>query len=237
MALRGIDPYSASSGSWTRMMPPASLTALIPTDPSEPAPERTMAKSSPRCAASERKNKINRRALPARLLELSGRQMVIGREKLTIGRDDVDVARFKSNTAGDLRHRHSRASRKNAGQLALVLRIEMHDNNEGGVDILRETFEEHLQSVNASRGRSDADRRKSLAGFLRAPPSVARLVHRRSQTLRSDAPGSMGAAARPCELSFQLIGHLAGRPLIPLSPYSARMTPTILKVVLRNSDR
>jgi len=56
-ALRGIDPYSASSGSWTRMIPPASLTALMPTDPSEPAPEKTMAKLSPPSAASERKKR------------------------------------------------------------------------------------------------------------------------------------------------------------------------------------
>ena len=47
IALRGIDGYSASSGSCTRMMPPASLTALAPTAPSEPAPVRMMAKPSP----------------------------------------------------------------------------------------------------------------------------------------------------------------------------------------------
>jgi hypothetical protein len=47
MALRGIEEYSASFGSCTRMVPPASLTARTPMAPSEPAPLRTTAKPSP----------------------------------------------------------------------------------------------------------------------------------------------------------------------------------------------
>ena len=38
----------------------------------------------------------------------------------------------------------------------------MHDNNEGGVDIVGEAFKKHLQGVNASGGRPDANRRKPL---------------------------------------------------------------------------
>ncbi len=63
--------------------------------------------------------------------------MVIVGEKLPIGRNDVNVTRLDRHTAGNLSHRHSSARSKNAGKLALVLRIEMHDNNEGGVDIIR----------------------------------------------------------------------------------------------------
>ena len=154
-------------------MPPASLTALMPTDPSEPAPERTMAKSSPCSAASDRKEKIDRRALPARLVELGDRQMLIGRQQLPIGRNDIDVARFNGRAAGNLGHRHSGPSGENAGKLALVRRIEMHDNNESGVDVVRQAFEKHLQGVDASGGCSDADRRKPLGDNS----SLGHLVH------------------------------------------------------------
>ena len=40
----------------------------------------------------------------------------------------------------------------------------MQDNNEGGVDIIRQAFEKRLQRVNASGGRPDANRRKPLRG-------------------------------------------------------------------------
>jgi hypothetical protein len=55
IALRGMDEYSASSGSCTRMMPPASLTARTPMAPSEPAPLRMIAKPLPRRSVAERK--------------------------------------------------------------------------------------------------------------------------------------------------------------------------------------
>jgi hypothetical protein len=44
-------------GSWTRMMPPDSLTARTPVAPSEPAPLRITAKPSPSCSATDRKNR------------------------------------------------------------------------------------------------------------------------------------------------------------------------------------
>ena len=56
IALRGIEGCSASSGSWTKIIPPPSLTARTPSAPSEPAPLRMMAKPSPRRSDNERKN-------------------------------------------------------------------------------------------------------------------------------------------------------------------------------------
>ena len=56
IALRGIEEYSASEGSCTRMMPPDSLMARTPSDPSLPAPLRMMAKPSSSRSATDRKN-------------------------------------------------------------------------------------------------------------------------------------------------------------------------------------
>ena len=60
IALRGIEAYSASLGSCTRMMPPASLTALTPMAPSEPAPVRMMAKPSPRLFGQRAEKQVYR---------------------------------------------------------------------------------------------------------------------------------------------------------------------------------
>ena len=46
----------------------------------------------------------------------------------------------------------------------------MQDNNEGGVDIIRQAFEKHLQGVDATGGRPDANCRK--AGRLVARSSL-----------------------------------------------------------------
>ena len=56
----------------------------------------------------------------------------------------------------------------------------MHDNNEGGVDIVWKTLEKHLQGAHASGGRPDPYRWKSLGG-LGAGRSIADLVHLTSQ--------------------------------------------------------
>lgn len=56
IAFCGMELKVASVGSCTMMTPPASLTAVTPSEPSAPAPDRTIATPSPRAAATERKN-------------------------------------------------------------------------------------------------------------------------------------------------------------------------------------
>ena len=99
--------------------------------------------------------------------------MMVGSTQLPIGRNDIDMTWFNGRAAGNLGHRHSRPSGENAGKLALVRRIEMHDNNESGVNVVRHAFEKHLQGVNASGGCSDANRRKPLGDNS----SLGHLVH------------------------------------------------------------
>ena len=48
----------------------------------------------------------------------------------------------------------------------------MQDNNEGGVDIIRQALEKHLQGVDASGRRSDANGRKPLPGRSLARSSL-----------------------------------------------------------------
>ncbi len=133
----------------------------MPTDPSEPAPERTIAKSSPRCAASERKKDRSAR-LPTRLVELGNREVLIDDQELPVGRDNVDMARLERNASGHLGHRHARSSRKDVRQFALVLGVKMNDDYERRLDIIVQTLEKRLQRMHSFRGGSDADGRETL---------------------------------------------------------------------------
>ena len=76
--------------------------------------------------------------------------MLVGHQKLPIGRNDINVARFKRHEPGNLGDRHSRASGQNAGKLALATGVEMHDDNERRLDIVGQAFEKHLQGVDAA---------------------------------------------------------------------------------------
>ena len=78
--------------------------------------------------------------MPARFVEFGDRQMLIRYEKLPVRRDDIDVAGLKANAPRNLSHRHPRPRSENVGKLALVRRIEMHDDNESSVDIVRQAF-------------------------------------------------------------------------------------------------
>jgi hypothetical protein len=102
--------------------------------------------------------------------------MMVGDDELPVGWNDIDMTRFKAHAASDLSHLHSSPSREDVGKFALVRRIEMYDNNEGRVDIIRQTFEKHLQGVNTASRRSDADGRKSL-GCSATSHFLAYIVH------------------------------------------------------------
>jgi len=95
IALRGIDGYSASMGSWTRISPPFSLTARTPTAPSDPPPLRTTAKPSLCCSAMDLKTSRSVRA--ARVaLKVCGGDILAGNEQLPVGWDDIDGVGFSN---------------------------------------------------------------------------------------------------------------------------------------------
>ncbi len=133
---------------------------------------------------------VYRRPLPARFVEFGERQVLVGEEKLPVRRDDVDVPGFEAGAPGDLGDRHPGAGRENGRQLALMRRIEMHDNDKGRVDVVRQDLEEALQRVYAARGCADAHRRKSPQRPLAAPCSrlPGRFVVRRHRDPRDSAP-------------------------------------------------
>jgi hypothetical protein len=208
IALRGIDPYSASSGSWTRMMPPASLTVLMPTEPSDPAPERTIAKSSPPCAASDRKKRsIGARCHRGSSNSASARCWSVTRS----WRLGIDAARLETDASGHLGHRHAGSSRKDIRQFALVLGVEVDDDNKRRIDVVRQSREKHLQRMNAPCRRSDADGREALGGlfsrcFLRVRGRLTVVVHWQPSYARGGP--SPGRAASDLKHRFDWLNHL-----------------------------
>ena len=53
----------------------------------------------------------------------------------------------------------------------------MNDHNKCGIHVIRQTFEKPLERLDATRGCSDADGRKSLSGFP-ARTFLPYIVHR-----------------------------------------------------------
>ena len=109
---------------------------------------------------------IDRRAPPARFVELGDVEVLVLDPQLSVRRNHVNMAWEELLPSGDLRHRHFGSRRQNARQLALVFRIEMDDHDEGRIDLVRQALEEHLERPDAARRRPDADRREPSRGGL-----------------------------------------------------------------------
>jgi hypothetical protein len=150
--------------------------------------------------------------------------MMIGRAKLPVWRDHINMARFHRRQARNLGHRHFRPRGENIGKLALALRIEMHHNNERCVDVGRKTFEKHLQRVDAAGGRSNAHGREAFPCRLPArSPFVFRktgplfiIAHLGTERLARDARSWLHpSVARPNSL-----GHRGCKRLIRTDSHS-----------------
>ncbi len=93
---------------------------------------------------------IDRGSLPAGLLELGKRKVLIGNGHLPVGRDHIDMLCFELNPIRYLGDGHLRPGREDGGQLALMRRVKMDDDNEGRVDVVRQVLEKLLQGVHAA---------------------------------------------------------------------------------------
>ena len=100
------------------------------------------------------------------------------------------MARLERHSADDLGYRHLSSRGENIGKFALMPRIKMNDNNKSGIDVIGQTFEKHLQGLDPTRGRSNADGWKSLNGFP-ARTFLPHIVHSIS------CPGEMRIAMMP----------------------------------------
>src|SRR5581483_4841195 len=128
MALRGIDGYSASAGSCTRMMPPLSFT--------------THADHAVRTGAAENDGKavaellgdgaeklVDRQPPPVRLVKAQRHDLMIGHFQPAVGRDHIDVVGLDASPVSDLRNRHPGVGRQYVRHFAAVLGIEMHNHH------------------------------------------------------------------------------------------------------------
>lgn len=98
-------------------------------------------------------------ALPARLLEGAGRDVVVADLEATVGWGDVDMVGLERHRFTDLHHRHRGARRQDIRQLAAVLRREVHDDDEGNARLLWQGREKGLQRSDAAGRRTDAGHR------------------------------------------------------------------------------
>lgn len=103
---------------------------------------------------------IDRHAQAARLVEGRSRDLVLGNQQPAIGRNDIDMVGGNRLAVLHLRHRHGRAHAENARKFALMLGIQMNDDDIGGAGIGRQGSEEGLQGMQSSSRGADADDRK-----------------------------------------------------------------------------
>ena len=176
------------------MMPPASLTALMPTDAVRARAGQDDGEVVAVLRGERAEEKIDRRALPARLVEFGDGEMLIGDEKLPVGRNDVDMSRLERDAAVDLGDRHPGPRREDGRQFALVRRIEMDDDDESRVDLVGQAFEERLQGADAAGRGPNADCREPLdfAAFHLRGRGGSFVVH--CSVLKETQPAALDSA-------------------------------------------
>jgi hypothetical protein len=162
-----------------------------------------------RCERPE--EKIDRGAVPPRLVELGEREVLVGDQELAVGGNNIDAARLETDASGHLGHRHAGSSRKDIRQFALVLGVEVDDDNKRRIDVVRQSREKHLQRMNAPCRRSDADGREALGGlfsrcFLRVRGRLTVVVHWQPSYARGGP--SPGRAASDLKHRFDWLNHL-----------------------------
>ena len=80
---------------------------------------------------------VDRRALPARLVETRGLDESVGDEQPPVGRDHVDGVGLKLLAMIDLHDAHMRGLGQHRSQFARMVGIEMQDDNERHAELLR----------------------------------------------------------------------------------------------------
>jgi hypothetical protein len=141
--------YSASD--WASVRPPCSLIARSPSVPSLPVPERmTQAAFSPRSAASDRK-KVSMGVREVKTPLFDG--------QASVGGDDVDLVGFDRRSLLGRCDRQPGIAGQNLRQKALVMRIEMQNDDESEFAIGRYRREQAPERADRPRGPANPDDR------------------------------------------------------------------------------
>ena len=222
MALRGIEAYSASFGSCTRMMPPDFLDGAHPDGAVGSRPAQNDGKAFAELLRQRAKEQIDRRPVAARLVERKRRNLVVDHLQAAVGRNDINVVRLHPLAGGDLNDRHPRFGRQDARQFAAVLRIEMHHHDEGRAGVLRKGGKKALQRRHAARRSADGDDgRLALLARRRAARIVIGIVRHddapfsgRSQHIQETSRGASKFRQRRAALT-RLIGPYPGAGMAP----------------------
>ncbi|MEY9199128.1 hypothetical protein ABIA16_004244 [Sinorhizobium fredii] len=135
------------------------------------------------------KENVDRSAGCTGLLEWKRGDGAVGDLQPPIWRDDIDVVAFQFRLVLDLRHRHLRARRQDAGQFAPGARIKVDDDNEGRTGIGRHVFEEGLKCLHAPCRGSDANYRR-----------IEFLIHAQSPRQRCPISHALGSTCLPLRI-------------------------------------
>ena len=141
-------------------MPPAALIACTPAEPSVPVPDRiTPMALLPHSSASDRRKRSMGMCDPGVCVRGASFSVPSCDGQIGVGRYDVYVVRLHRHAIGRLTDRHGGGSRKNLGQHAGVIGIEMLNEDDGKAGVGGQIGEQPLEDFQSARGGADAGHR------------------------------------------------------------------------------
>ena len=164
---------------WAMVMPPHSLIALRPSDPSLPVPDRTMPMAFSRSSVARelKKLSIGRCSRGASHRGHADAQAALGEADDGMRRRDVDgVGRDRLVVLG-LDHRHGGPAGEDLGQHAAPPDRQVQQHDEGHAAVGGHGVEEAMEGVEAASRRADADNTNGRPGAgLGAGPRIGASV-------------------------------------------------------------
>ena len=154
----GMVANFAVAASCANVTPPAALMASTPAEPSEPVPERiTPMALLPHWSASGPQEPVDGHVRSRRLRAGGQLQRAVCDGQIDVCRYDVYMVGFHRHAIGRLTDRHGGGSRQNLGQHAVVIWIEMLNEDDGQARIGGQFGEQKLEDLQPARGGANAN--------------------------------------------------------------------------------
>ncbi len=152
-------------------------------------------------------------------------QMAVFEHQLIVRRNDVDRGSQHLDRAGHLRHRHGGFLLEDGGEVALVLRREMHDDDKGEAAVGRHVGEKLLERRDPAGGSAEAD---DGGGFVRVEPFSGR----RCARSRSSPRSRRGRSGWQWSQTWNALGLAQLTREMPIFPSETQLAGRLVRTIL-----
>ena len=149
--------------SWAKVMPPSALMAWKPRVPSVPPPDRMTPTAQPLQDSGQGTEQVIHGHVRSRH-GLAGcqRQRSVGQRQAHIGGNHINAIDFDRHALGGFQHGHGGEVAENAGQLALVVGLEVLDKQKCQPRVGRDMSQQFGEGFQPAGGSADADNREVM---------------------------------------------------------------------------